>query len=985
MASEATGVYSERMIPRSTHPDPWRLLWAKAPTPMDQKPRRWSPLHTHLTDTAEVVRLLWDDWVGDRLQAVIARDTGGDRGQAREIAALAGLLHDLGKATCAFAGQVPEMRAEIEHRTPLRWDAGFSLQDSRSLPHGLAGHLLVEDYLKQQNVPLSHARAFAVIVGGHHGVPPTEGELTQAATRHSSFGDELWDQARSALVEEILGRTGLHGAVEALRTVRLSDASQLLLTGLVIMADWIASSADYFPLVLAWQDNDSDPVQRALAGWRDLDLPRPWIPTDQALTTDVTELLRSRFDVTFEANSVQRAAVESARAMTEPGLMLVEAVMGVGKTEASLLAAEVLAAKFGCVGVFYGLPTRATADGIFPRLLPWWEGLPGRDPGDRNVMLRHGTASLNETFRGLSRHRRGDEGPLSDLDPVEVGRDVGGLPIWEGRGSISGRAIAHHWTSGRKKAAFADTVVATIDHELLAALTARHVVLRHLGLVRQVVILDEIHSADTWMFTYLARALEWLGRYGVPVIAMSATLEPLRRQQLVDAYERGRRTGLVQSSEGPLMRGGLIQPRVRTKAPVPPEVPITDAYPLVTSLSAGVVSQICPDPGSGRSVEVAWLADGPDELEQQIETVVDAGGCVLVIRNTVRRAVATYRQLRAGWGEAVTLAHSRFIAHDRLRRDDWLRATFGKDGDDREGRIVVATQVAEQSLDVDFDLLITDLAPIDLLLQRIGRLHRHPGRSRPAQVSTARVLVAGLTDLPSAQAAPGVDPGAAKVYGAHHLLRTAALLDEVIGKGQSLHLPEDVPTLVRRCYGEEPLGPPAWQVAMVQARSDWEDGCGKDEHNSRAYLLRSPGAETTAVGLLAVQVGEAETSPGMTRAVRKDDGGFDVIVLQQAADGWRLLPHLGDDRLVPTDIEPDRDTVALIARSIVRVPGWVTDSPSVTDAVLDDLCRTFVRAWQHNPVLGGQLILLLDEEMSATMGPFHVSYDVEVGLEVDRV
>lgn len=965
---------------------PWRQVWAKAPTPEPDEQRQWLPLHTHLTDTGALVRLLWDEWVGPRVRRVIAADCGGDERVAGEIASLAGALHDIGKCTPAFAGQVPEMRIQMES-CGFRWPGSAIREDSRSLPHAVAGHIVVTRFLQEAGVPAGSADALAVVVGGHHGVPPDESQLATAETQRQLLGEGLWKQARDDLIEYAVSDLGLSDTVRALREVTLTDASQMLLTALVIMADWIASNSDHFPLANAWEQVAESSDERVSRGWRSLGLPIPWRATDEALTADPSDLLHTRFDVDFPANDVQREAVAAARSMTDPGMLLIEAAMGVGKTEASLLAAEVLAAKFGCSGVFYGLPTQATADAMFDRVLTWWQNVPSLGQvRDRGIALRHATASLNDLYRGLPRAvpvpsgRTGapGEAPLSAGRYVDIGRDVADAAAWVGRKTVVGDAVAHHWTSGRKQASFADTVIATIDHELLAALASRHVVLRHLGLARQVVVLDEVHAADTWMQQYLHRALEWLGRYGVPVIAMSATLPPGQRRGMVQAYERGRRAGL-RTSDAP--RVG----RRRREVMVPlPEVPSSDGYPLLTGVAGGVVEQRIATDMRRRDVAMSWLPDDLNSLARVVGDVVDSGGCVLVVRNTVRRAMQTYRALQGLWGEGVTLAHSRFVARDRLDKDEWLRTTFGPGTGDRAGRVVVATQVAEQSLDIDFDLLVTDLAPVDLVLQRVGRLHRHEARQRPVAVAEARCLVTGLQGDLSADAAPVLERGGMTVYGAHHLLRTAALLSEVVDGVGRLALPEQIPSLVRRCYGDESLGPTGWHTEMERAAREQEKADGELESGANLYRIVAPGASRTVVGLLSRNAGEAETSVGVGKQVRASDGGFEVIVLKAAPDGLRLLPQFRDDRVIPTDLRPDRETARLLARSMVRVPGWVTSNESWLNQVLDDLAKNWYRGWQRDPVLSGQLVLLLGADGRGTMGPFDVTYDTDVGLEVER-
>lgn len=960
----------------------WREVWAKAPAPEPGERRLWLPLHTHLTDTGELARLIWDEWLGPQPKRVVVADCGGADAAAREIVALAAGLHDLGKCTPAFTGQVPEMKLHMEEHG-FRWPGRAGDRDSRDLPHALAGHVLVDEYLRGLGVPALNAKAFAVIVGGHHGVPPNAPQLSAAENATRFLGKREWSEARGRLVEHVVTELDLQDAVESLREVTLSDASQLLITAVVIMADWLASNERFLPLAMTWGEPMDPSHARAAEGWRDLGLPNPWRASEESLHADASALLRSRFKVAFEANSVQEQVLETARAMTEPGLLLIEAPMGIGKTEASLLAAEVFAANFGCTGVFYGLPTRATADAMFERVLSWWRNVPGLEPvTDRGIALRHGMSALNDRYRALPRRGRsplpadadGGAAPLARGNYVDIGRDESVL-AWNRKG-VSVDAVAHHWTSGRKQASFADTVIATIDHELLAALCSRHVVLRHLGLARQVVVLDEVHAADTWMQSYMNRALEWLGRYGVPVIAMSATLPPAQRQEMVGAYERGRRAATNPRGAPRLSRS---QPSEAT-----PTVPDSDDYPLITALSSGAVSQRTVPVRRSQTVHVDWLDDDLDALVDAARPVVDGGGCVLVVRNTVSRAVATYHRLREMWGEGVSLAHSRFVAKDRLEKDEWLRENFGPDEGDRDGRLVVATQVAEQSLDIDFDLLVTDLAPMDLVLQRIGRLHRHDGRFRPAAAENARCLVAGLPEGIVPEGAPVLEPGGTAVYGAHLLLRSAALIADLVAQGGVLRLPVDIPTLVRRCYSDQVLGPVSWQPTMAAGAAEFGKEIGALASGASVYLLRRPGDARTAVDLLRLNAGEAETDAGAGKQVRAGDGGFEVIVVEGAEDGLRLLPQFQDDRVIPSSDRPDPETARLLARSMVRVPGWVTSNEGWMNSVLDDLAGNWYPGWQKDPLLSGQLVLLLDTHGQGRIGPFDVTYNTEVGMEVSR-
>ena len=244
--------------------------------------------------------------------------------------------------------------------------------------------------------------------------------------------------------------------------------------------------------------------------WEKLALPFPW--EAQPGIADPQEFA-VRFG--FAPNAVQRAVLEAVDTAAEPGILILEAQMGVGKTEAALAAAEIMASRFGLGGVFFGLPTQATANGIFPRLLGWAD-TQSEETLPQAIKLAHGMAELNECYLRLQGRGVQLEEDAQEEHQVQV----------------------HQWFRGNKQALLANFVIGTVDQLLLAALAQKHVMLRHLGLAGKVVIIDECHAYDTYMNCYLDRALEWLGWYKVPVILLSATLPARRRTELVEAYRQ---------------------------------------------------------------------------------------------------------------------------------------------------------------------------------------------------------------------------------------------------------------------------------------------------------------------------------------------------------------------------------------------------------------------------------------------------------------
>jgi CRISPR-associated helicase Cas3 len=508
-----------------------------------------------------------------------------------------------------------------------------------------------------------------------------------------------WIDARAAALSWATDLVGGPAALAPYAAARLGRPTQALLAAIVIMADWIASTAEWFrldPLHTAFeQPRRPDPARTAARladGWADLELPPRWVAQP---VTDARAAFAARFGP--RPRPVQVAAVEIALAQPEPGLVIVEAPMGEGKTEAALLAAEALAARSGADGCFVALPTRATTDAMFSRVLRWMQALPGL-PVDTSVVLAHGTANLNDEYRGLLRRAW----------IREVGQDEAG--------------IAHHWLNGRKRGPLAQFVVGTIDQVLFAGLKSRHLMLRHLGLAGKVVIIDECHAYDVFMSRYLDAVLHWLGAYGTPVVLLSATLPAARRAELVRAYDSGRGAETVALPEDP-------------------------GYPVV--VASGMPARAVPAGGAARAVRLDRLPDDLDVLAGLLRAALAGGGCAVVVRNTVGRVQETADRLVEIFGaDEVTVTHSRFLACDRARLDTDLLRRFGPPGPgvERPARhVVVASQVVEQSLDVDFDLMVTDLAPVDLVLQRTGRLHRHD-RPRPAGLEQPRCVLVGVQD-----------------------------------------------------------------------------------------------------------------------------------------------------------------------------------------------------------------------------------------------
>jgi CRISPR-associated endonuclease/helicase Cas3 len=512
--------------------------------------------------------------------------------------------------------------------------------------------------------------------------------------------------------------------------------------------------------------------------------------------------------------------------------------------------------------------------------------------------------------------------------------------------------------------------VGTVDHLLHAATRTRHVMLRFAGLAGKVVVVDEVHAADVYMRQFLVEALRWLGQAGVPVVLLSATLPPAQRQRFVDAY-----------LSGVLGRADVHQP-----------VPEPAGYPCVTA-AYGVGGRAVAESsreavGSWREsvpVRLDWLPDTDPagaRVAAAVRRAVADGGVVLVVVNQVVRAQAIYRDLRDGGFDGVLhLLHARLCAADRAERTgQCLRLMGPQAGEDRPERmVVIATQLAEQSFDVDADALITDVAPTDLLLQRIGRLHRHAGTRRPDAHREPRVLVTGVA--PGRDGAPRFLRASEGIYGEWSLLRAVALVSEAAGAlaasgaaesvASCWSIPADVPELVARAYGDAGVCPAGWNEAAAWER--WQAGERKREEKAEEFLLcrRREWAFPTLEGLHYAGSGAASEEQ-LDAVVRDGDPSVEVIVVRRDAAGYRAVD--GSWLGVHGEVDDDEVTDRLMGGT-VRLPS------RLTGAVLGGLKP--LAGWAGRPWLRYRPALVLEEDGTALLGADRVSYDDQLGLVVE--
>lgn len=935
-------------------------LWAK--TGRGEQSHLWESLPVHLGDTSEVARLIWREWLPEASRRFICTGTSLAPDEAESLVFWLAYVHDIGKATPSFQSKVAERGESVR-------ESGLGLPAKcENMSHAFMGQVIFQDWLEQHEWVEGPASGLASIVGSHHGAGPSSEKqlddirIRSAIAPNKALGGEDWVAVQRELLDIAYDESGVGAFIDAIRERGLNPYVQIQLTGLVIMADWIASNADLFPLTSGVAKR-ADCYARARNGWDALGLPNPMSLIEQQ--DDAEGLFHRRFvglPRTAALHPVQYEAVLRASQLEEPGLLIIEAPMGCGKTEAALLCAEVFAYKFGDGGLAYLLPTQATSNAMFSRVESWLKCLLEDQPQNawQDLHLLHGKAELNEDYARLQHWNSS----------------------WMGDRPGEGDAIiSHQWFSGRKRGLLAPVVVGTVDQLLMAALRVKHAHLRHFGLAGKVVVIDEVHAYDVYMNVYLDRMLAFLGVYGVPVILLSATLPPSRRSALMRAY-----AGVDKRDS-----------RRRVVVATPPRASSGDpAYPLVTTKSRQrrdkPVFSACESDNRQRYVHIDFMPESDAALLKGLRDLLEEGGCVCVLRNTVVRAQATFALLSKELDADICLIHARFIAADRAKKDSELVSLLGPGSSKRPNKlVVVATQVVEQSIDIDFDLLITDVAPVDLMLQRMGRLHRHARGEgecdRPPMLREARCIVTGV---PSWEDSPPVfAPGIDAVYQPSVLWKTIRAIKDRMNADGCLMLPADIAPLVEDVYENRTVIPDGWKDAVEHAECSMEREIELRRNAARAWLLPKP-CRFNLNGWMRERVNVDDEVFGRA-AVRDTDGSIEVVVVQRGRTGYEVLPWVADSfgvraSLGSGEMVPEDESARAAALCSVSLPPRLC-APWCREKVIEALeAKGMFDGWQESRWLAGVLPLVVDIDGYAEIEwegrGFVVRYSRTTGLSV---
>ena len=1015
-------------------------FWAK--TGDKDSPTLGLSLVQHMLDAGSVAARLWDTWLAPGLQKQFSEHLHLSMEDTRALVCWLAATHDMGKATPEFSGQLDARRDEnlaVYRQRIEQQDFEFpedlvTPASSLRCPHSkYSQSILIHLFTSNiEGMPRKVAETLASISGAHHGTPAdyrsNSADLSNVILKRLS---PKWHATWQELYNITLKRFGASSALQQLAQhgQAIPVSVQFCITGFVIMSDWIASNPDFFPMGTF---GSAEQEQRARIGWQALGLEQRWTAKlDADPKTPAADLYASRFGWSNPTlRLMQEVVVEAVRSMQSGGMMCIEAPMGQGKTEAGLIAAEFLAQATGRTGVAFAAPTQATSNALFDRVTEWVKYQTnhvaqehGEPVKPHSMFLGHSKNRFNKSYEALSKADIFDE---SSTPGQENNRKT----------LRPGTSLARHsWLSGTKKGLLSSFVVCTIDQVLMTALQARHVMLRYLGLASKVIIIDEVHAYDAYMSEYLSAALYWLGQMNAPVILMSATLPSDTRDDLMKNYAEGLKVR-KKSTSAP-KRNRFLDLNANLSAPQESSQNITPLdldYPVIHTLTAednGTPKKWkVEQPVEQTEIELKLIDDSPKSVLNVLEPLANDHGCAAVICNTVGRAQEMHEFLRKQFGEEhVVLTHSRFTATHRAEQEELLVSKLGKkehyskaDGEDssRPHRlIVVGTQVIEQSLDLDFDVMITDFAPVDLVLQRMGRLHRHDSRSSSERTPAYRkpvCYVRGVETFGSHNEAPDFPRGSKAVYEPMILLSSYAQLLPHFD-GEPIRIPADISPLVQKTYQENAPAeiPSAWAEVFESAKQEHKKGKDQAKIRAEGYLLCAPQRTqyTMADCMKSLlhsndrrfsdeQIGEAK--------VRDTDASLEVIAIivernqsrnpKSAIKSYRLLPSInGTDEAdslrfdASADDPPTYWQSMQLAASSIRLPYQYSDAPNHRiksgklrfDDALDQLEKERIENWQKSFMLEGQLILPFEEVeagvYSYRLCDYELVYTTQLGLQ----
>lgn len=882
----------------SDTPERWRLFWAK--TDRSGKRPEWTrPLWAHLYDVANTALLLWEQVLPRSMKARLSGEIGlGEEAAGRWLSMQIG-LHDIGKAIPSFQSLHAPSRERLKAAGFPFKAAGY--QPGETLHHGHASIPVLIDWLSARGSMKGWdeetIEGIAAMIGYHHGklidrhtwlgngMMPGSGGILRSI---DMTGGDAWKNERVALLDAVALVWGMEEPSHIPGRRRRWPAWLMSFAGWCTLADWLGSMEEAFPEV-GHGDDPADYLRRSHDGAGEA-LARAGFGGRAALRMmPFGDLFRNSDGTPREPRPLQDIVIGSIPPATagRPTLTIVEAPAGEGKTEAMFFQGLRQQVEAGC-GIYIGAPSQATGNALFARFESFIQLAHDPQACPANLVLVHGTSNLHPAQERLHQRFLDASRTLDTIyDPDEEQKARTDFPE-------HARVETASWFMPKKRSLLAPYGVGTVDQALLGVLYAKHFFLRQIGLAGKTVVFDEVHAYDSYMNALFCRLLAWLRENGASVILLSATLPAATRRKMIAAWT-GNEDSAIEAPSGDVPYPVVWHVDEVPDETAPPGEGLIREGPALGYLFGAAITQS------------AMLYVASPEVVHVARELVDAacrGAAVAAIVNTVGRAQAIYREvlrLLEEQGEMAIdshLFHARFPYELRNRIEMNVLRSFGPARTPGRPAILVATQVAEQSLDIDVDVMFSDLCPIDLLLQRAGRLHRHDDRhggKRPLPYAIPRLHI--LLAKPPGDMLPDTREinGHGRVYDTAMLYRTW----QVLRDRTCWNLPADYRTLIERVYEMDAARAPGGlnaDAAREWSRREKEFADGRLSENREALERMIPLpqslrgiAERSAPKLAEQDDAPAETHPAYLALTRLGGPSFDVVCLHEDADGMLWL------------------------------------------------------------------------------------------------
>uniref|UniRef100_UPI003C7B433F CRISPR-associated endonuclease Cas3'' n=1 Tax=unclassified Streptomyces TaxID=2593676 RepID=UPI003C7B433F len=938
-----------------------RCPWGKC----DRSTLRVYSLLFHLIDVGAVAAVLWDRLLTESQRDAISTGLNVTQEKARSLVSFLAAMHDIGKLTPYFQSIEPLAHKRLGE--DLLEDAGQVVHVPHARASMHAGLRLLDELGFAVGGNDSPAVRAAQCLGGHHG-RFLQLDVDGAASAHrvqAALGGPVWQDLRRRYTRLLWHLFGVDEAPD-----RMSAEAAVLITGLTMVADRVASQRRY------WVPNADTPSFGAAEHHSH---------ARQQAEEEVERLGLARFAldrVPFstahvglkEPNALQASVMEELLKLVAErgsGIAVVTDAMGTGKSVTALEMARLFNEHCGTQGVMWLLPTTAAADQAYDVLDQY---VRAHQPEYAPVTLVHHHSDLNEAYT----HRRLSpadtsvlDGPPDDPftdDPDDLSDETECGP---------GTAGPDQWLRGRDNALLAQYTVSTTDQAQMAVLPVRHSALRMLALSGKTVVVDEAHALDPFSQLQLQRLLHWLGALNSPVVLLSATMPASTTTELVRSYLSGAgRTGLHSRSFAPGYPGWLFVDAA-TATPHHMSAPAQEQQRAAQRRTAHVRVRPVTYRRLGQAGRSISAGERLAVIADVLQPVIRHGGCAAVVCMTVADAQDTYAYLRSTWTglpQDLVLVHARMGEGRRHTALGGLRRELGPAGPRPARRVFVTTSLLDMSLDIDVDMMVSDLASLARLLQRLGRLGRFARRwtgtaRRPVWWDRETSPTLTVLHPVNSRGETALPPGWGTVEPPVTLHETARLLSDL--EKEPLVVPDDVQDLVEQVHGVT-SGFAAQTMRLQQMAAAHRTRTDRQQQLSALHLIPPPKRVSSLADLHRqhLTTAQAATRPGilprrLLPCYYRSDGTV-------ALDAAGLHPLPDRDHLSP-------DHVRSILEHTLPVPAaWVARAcpPHQPPA-----------SWKQHPLLADTLLLPSasvtresEHEEGQCFGQHWLRMDEELGL-----